>query len=161
MINQIELFLSQYNNHFGRQITVGPDFSEALNLADDEAKMLGHSSIGTEHEFLGIIAEDSNPTLKALGFKLLQVRTEVARITGRGRKHYAIRDISPNGRRAIEISINEANKLGESILDSGHLLLGVMNVDNGIAHGLVEFMGSSPDLIIKTELHRRRQLIHP
>src|SRR5260221_6350656 len=106
-------------------------------LAQEEARMLNHDHIGTEHLLLGLIDEGQGvaaEALESLGISLEAVRREVEEITGRGRR-------APSGhvpftaraKTALEQSLREALQLGHAYIGTEHILLGLTREDGGVA----------------------------
>jgi Clp amino terminal domain, pathogenicity island component len=115
-------------------------------LAQEEARMLNHDHIGTEHLLLGLIHEGQGvaaEALESLGISLEAVRREVEEITGRGRR-------APSGhvpftaraKTALEQSLREALQLGHSYIGTEHILLGLTREDGGVAAQVLIRLGA-------------------
>lgn len=117
-----------------------------LTLAQDEAQRFSHPYIGTEHLLLGLIREGSGlaaDVLDSMGIELAKVRTAVEFVIGRGdRPVIGEIGLTPGGKRAIELAIDEARLLGHQQIGTEHLLLGLVRVGEGsIAAEVLESMG--------------------
>lgn len=157
----LDRYLQQVGEHYGREIVTGRSFLEVHRLADEEAQRLIHGYVGTEHQLLGLIREGSNPTLDNLGFKLDTVRSYVEQIIGKGDRAYAKRQLTPRAKKVVELSVDEALRLGDMELDSGHLLLGLVREGQGMASGIIESMEVGCDRVRRAELERRYALVRP
>ena len=124
-------------------------------LAQEEARMLNHNHIGTEHILLGLIHEGQGvaaEALESLGVSLEAVRREVQEITGRGRR-------APSGhipftaraKTALEQSLREALQLGHDYIGTEHILLGLTREDDGVAAQVLIRLGA--------DLNRVRQQV--
>jgi ATP-dependent Clp protease ATP-binding subunit ClpC len=115
-------------------------------MAQEEARGLGHNSIGTEHLLLGLLAEGNGVAAKVLeraGISLDVVRADVERIIGRGANVTAANiPFTSNAKRLLEHSLRESLRLGNNCIDTEHILLGVLAEREGVAaqilvaHGL-------------------------
>ena len=119
-----------------------------LALAQDEAIRFNHNYIGTEHLLLGLIREGEGVAarvLNSLGVELSKGRTAVEFIIGRGDSTTSPSEItlSPRTKKAIELAIDEAKKLGHSEVGTEHLLLGIVREGEGMASGILESLGVS------------------
>jgi ATP-dependent Clp protease ATP-binding subunit ClpC len=112
-------------------------------LAQEEARMLGHNYIGTEHILLGLIHEAESAfegegvagrVLDRLGISLTEVRLQVEEISGHGNQEHA-REIpfTPRSKRVLELSLREALQLGRNYISTEHILLGLIREGEGIA----------------------------
>ena len=106
-------------------------------LAADEARMLNHSYIGTEHLLLGLIHEEEGVAaraLKALGVSLDGTRREVEKTIGRGaREPKGHIPFTPRAKKVLELSLREALQLGHSYIGTEHILLGLIREGDGVA----------------------------
>jgi ATP-dependent Clp protease ATP-binding subunit ClpC len=116
---------------------------EAVALAQDEARRLGHSAVGTEHLLVGLLRQGSGlaaVVLNGLDVTVEDVRAQVERSVGRG-------DGSPAGeipfaddaKRAFELAMREALSLGHNYIGTEHLLLGVVREGGAATRILVGF----------------------
>jgi len=123
-----------------------------LALAHDEAVRFNHHYIGTEHLLLGLVREGEGVAarvLDSLGVELSKVRTAVEFIIGRGAVASSPSDItlSPRTKKVVELAIDEARKRGHSHVGTEHLLLGMLREGEGIASGVLESLGVSPEKV--------------
>ena len=89
---------------------------KSVHLAQEEARRLGHSIVGTEQLLLGLIGEGTGiaaKVLKSMGVHLKDARVEVERIAGRGSGYIAGEiPFTPRAKRVLELSLEEARRLG-------------------------------------------------
>ena len=105
-------------------------------LAQEEARMLNHNYIGTEHVLLGLIHEGEGVAAKALeslGISLEAVRSQVEEIIGQGQAaptgHIPF---TPRAKKVLEMSLREALQLGDNFIGSEHVLLGLLREGQGV-----------------------------
>jgi ATP-dependent Clp protease ATP-binding subunit ClpC len=106
-------------------------------LAQEEARMLDHNYIGTEHILLGLVNEGEGvaaKALEALGISGQAVRMRVEEIIGRGQKA-ALGHIpfTPRAKKVLELSLREALSLGHNYIGTEHILLGLVREGEGVA----------------------------
>src|SRR4051794_10977395 len=106
-------------------------------LAQEEARMLEHSYIGTEHLLLGLISEGSGvgaKALESLGVELARVRDAVEAIVGKGGAEVPAGHIpfTPRAKRVMELSLREALQLGHNYIGTEHILLGLLREQEGV-----------------------------
>jgi len=90
---------------------------KVLALAQEEAIRLGHNNIGTEHILLGLVKEGEGIAAKALqsiGVSLDRVHTEVENLIGKGQEKPTSIVYTPRAKKVIELSMDEARKLGHT-----------------------------------------------
>jgi ATP-dependent Clp protease ATP-binding subunit ClpA len=112
-------------------------------LAQEEARLLNHNYVGTEHLLLGLIHEAEGVAAKALellGIRLEVVRAQVEQIVGRGQRaptgHIPF---TPRAKKVLELSLREAKQLGHNYIGTEHILLGLIREGEGVAaHVLVK-----------------------
>jgi len=106
-------------------------------LAQEEARMLNHNYIGTEHLLLGLIHEGDGVAaraLESLGISLEAVRQQVEQIIGRGSQAPAGHiPLTPRAKKVMELAQRESDALGHGHIDTEHLLLGLVREGNGVA----------------------------
>jgi ATP-dependent Clp protease ATP-binding subunit ClpA len=117
-----------------------------LALAQDEAIRFNHNYIGTEHLLLGLIREGEGVAarvLDSLGVDLSQVRRAVEFTIGRGNATTSPSEITlaPPMKKAVELAIDEARKLGHSHVGTEHLLLGIVRQPQSIGAMLLGQLG--------------------
>ena len=108
----------------------------AVVLAQEEARLLGHDYVGTEHLLLGLIREGEGGAamaLQALGISLEDVRREVeAIIDGDRRQPLAHIPFTLGAKKALDLSAEESVRLGHDYVGTGHLLLGLIREGQGV-----------------------------
>ncbi|GAB6934844.1 ATP-dependent protease ATP-binding subunit ClpC [Calditerricola yamamurae] len=119
---------------------------KVLALAQEEAIRLGHSSIGTEHILLGLVREGEGIAAKALlglGLDLEKIRDEVESLIGKGAEQPTTLNYTPRAKKVIELSMDEARKLGHTYVGTEHILLGLIREGEGIAARVLNNLGVS------------------
>jgi len=116
-----------------------------LTLAQEEARHLNHSYIGTEHILLGLVREEEGVATKVLvnlSVSLSKVRSAVEFIIGRGEKSGSGEiGLTPRAKKVIELAIDEARHLGHNYIGTEHLLLGLLREGEGVAAGVLDSLG--------------------
>ena len=106
-------------------------------LAQEEARLLNHNYIGTEHILLGLISEEEGVAARALesmGISLAAVRAEVEEIIGRGgASPSGPIPFTPRAKKVLELSLREALQLGHNYIGTEHILLGLIREGEGVA----------------------------
>src|SRR5204863_2564587 len=122
-----------------------------LALAQDEAIRFNHNYIGTEHLLLGLVREGEGVAAKVLanlGVELNKVRSAVEFVLRRGdRAVTGAIGLTPRAKKVIELSVDEARRLGHHYIGTEHLLLGLVREGEGIAAGVLESLGVSLDKV--------------
>jgi Clp amino terminal domain, pathogenicity island component len=124
-------------------------------LAQEEARMLSHNYIGTEHLLLGLIHEGEGvaaQALESLGLSLEAVRLQIEEIIGPGQE-------APSGhipftaraKKVLELSLREAHQLGHDYIGTEHILLGLIREGAGVAAQALVRLGA--------DLNRVRQQV--
>ncbi|MGE9212343.1 MULTISPECIES: ATP-dependent Clp protease ATP-binding subunit [Exiguobacterium] len=117
-----------------------------LALAQEEAVRLGHHNIGTEHILLGLVREGEGIAAKALfalGLTSEKIQQEVEALIGRGSENGSTIHYTPRAKKVIELSMDEARKLGHSYVGTEHILLGVIREGEGVAARVLNNLGVS------------------
>jgi len=116
-----------------------------LTIAQEEARQMNHSYIGTEHVLLGLAREEEGVAAKVLtnlGVSLNKVRSAVEFISSRGeRPSTGETGLTPRAKRVIELAIDEARQLGHNYIGTEHLLLGLLREGEGVAAGVLDSLG--------------------
>jgi ATP-dependent Clp protease ATP-binding subunit ClpC len=125
-------------------------------LAQEEARMLNHNYIGTEHILLGLIHEGEGVAAKALeslGISQEAVRQQVEEIIGQG-QHASSGHIpfTPRAKKVLELSLREALQLGHDYIGTEHILLGLIREGEGVAAQVLVKLGA--------DLNRVRQQVN-
>lgn len=119
---------------------------KVLSLAQEEAVRLGHNSIGTEHILLGLVREDEGIASKALvglGLGLEKVQKEVEALIPKSSGQPLNIAYTPRAKKVIELSMDEARKLGHTYVGTEHILLGLIREGEGIAARVLNNLGVS------------------
>ncbi|MEC0303563.1 ATP-dependent protease ATP-binding subunit ClpC [Terribacillus saccharophilus] len=119
---------------------------KVLALAQEEAVRLGHNNIGTEHILLGLVSEGEGIAAKALttlGLETERIQEEVEQLIGRGQKITGTPYYTPRAKKVIELSLDEARKLGHSYVGTEHILLGLIREGEGVAARVLNNLGVS------------------
>ena len=124
-------------------------------LAQEEARMLNHNYIGTEHILLGLIHEGEGVAAKALesmNISLQAVRDQVQEIIGKGQTAPAGHiPFTPRAKKVLELSLREALQLGHNYIGTEHILLGLIREGEGVAAQVLQKLGA--------DLNRVRQQV--
>src|SRR3954449_10527095 len=124
-------------------------------LAQEEARLLNHNYIGTEHILLGLIHEGEGVAAKALeslGISLEAVRAQVQEIIGEGQQAPSGHiPFTPRAKKVLELSLREALQLGHNYIGTEHILLGLIREGEGVAAQVLNKLGA--------DLNRVRQQV--
>ena len=124
-------------------------------LAQEEARMLNHNYIGTEHILLGLIHEGEGVAAKALegmDISLEAVRAQVEEIIGQGQQAPSGHiPFTPRAKKVLELSLREALQLGHNYIGTEHILLGLIREGEGVAAQVLVKLGA--------DLNRVRQQV--
>ncbi|MGH9271555.1 MAG: Clp protease N-terminal domain-containing protein, partial [Ilumatobacteraceae bacterium] len=124
-------------------------------LAQEEARLLNHNYIGTEHILLGLIHEGEGVAAKALeslGISLEAVRSQVEEIIGQGGSSPSGHiPFTPRAKKVLELSLREALQLGHNYIGTEHILLGLIREGEGVAAQVLVKLGA--------DLNRVRQQV--
>jgi ATP-dependent Clp protease ATP-binding subunit ClpC len=118
-------------------------------LAEEEARMLNHDHVGTEHILLGLVREDGGAAaqaLQALGITEEAVRRQVGEIVvpGRPGSQKAHLPFTPQGKKTLQLSLREAIALGHGYIGTEHILLGLVRADEDVAVQVLTGLGVDP-----------------
>ncbi|WGD36804.1 ATP-dependent Clp protease ATP-binding subunit [Lysinibacter sp. HNR] len=123
-------------------------------LAQEEAKMLNHNYIGTEHILLGLIHEGEGVAAKALeslGISLDAVREQVTDIIGTGQQQPTGHiPFTPRAKKVLELSLREALQLGHNYIGTEHILLGLIREGEGVAAQVLVKLGADLNRVRQT-----------
>ena len=115
-------------------------------LAQEEARLLNHSYIGTEHILLGLIHEGEGVAAKALdslSISLESVRAQVEEIIGQGGSSPSGHiPFTPRAKKVLELSLREALQLGHNYIGTEHILLGLLREGEGVATQVLMKLGA-------------------
>jgi ATP-dependent Clp protease ATP-binding subunit ClpC len=129
-------------------------------LAEEEARMLNHNWIGTEHILLGLIREDNGvaaKTLESRGISLQAVRQEVEEIIGQGEQVPSEGiPFTPRAKKVFELSLREALQLRQHCVGPEHILLGLIREGDGVATQVLVYLGADLNRVRRQTI----QLLH-
>jgi ATP-dependent Clp protease ATP-binding subunit ClpC len=124
-------------------------------LAQEEARMLNHDYIGTEHILLGLVREGEGVAamaLESLDISLADIRGQVEQIIGQGEAapvgHIPF---TPRAKKVLELALREALQLGHDYIGTEHILLGLVREGEGVAAQVLVALGA--------DLERVRQAV--
>ena len=115
---------------------------KVVMLSQEESRRLGHNFVGTEQILLGLIGEGTGvayKVLRSVNLTLKDARMEVERIIGRGSGFVAVEiPFTPRAKRVLENSIEESRDLGHGYIGTEHILLALLDEDDGVAWRLFD-----------------------
>jgi Clp amino terminal domain, pathogenicity island component len=115
-------------------------------LAQEEARMLNHNYIGTEHILLGLVREGEGvaaQALESLGVSLDAVRQQVEEIIGQGQEAPSGHiPFTPRAKKVLELSLRESLQLGHNYIGTEHILLGLIREGDGVAAQVLVRLGA-------------------
>ena len=126
-----------------------PGGQRVIAAAEQEARELKHSIIGTEHILLGLIASVEGEQAEALinlGLTKERVRQEVEAIVGKG-EGAELQGVSARVKKVLELSFAEARRQGLGAIDVSHILIGLIHEGEGVAALVLHNMGIDLDSI--------------
>jgi ATP-dependent Clp protease ATP-binding subunit ClpC len=116
-------------------------------LAQEEARLLNHNYIGTEHILLGLVHDDEGvaaQALESLNIRLDAVRREVEQIIGQGGSPPSEQiPFTPRAKKVLELSLREAIQLGHNYIGTEHILLGLLREGEGVACQVLVKLGAN------------------
>ena len=120
---------------------------QVVVLAQEESRRLKHNYIGTEHLLLGLLREEEGIAARVLGrldVTADEVRAEIDRVIGQGDEVTSGQiPFTPRAKHALERSLREALALNHKYIGTEHVLLGVVQEENGVAARILEELGAS------------------
>jgi ATP-dependent Clp protease ATP-binding subunit ClpA len=125
---------------------------QVVVFAQDEARTLGHTYIGTEHFLLGLLREQDGVAARALaslGITAEEARARVVAIVGQGDDVATTGQIpfTPRAKKALELALREGIALGDPNVRTEHLLLGLARVNDGVATRVLLDLGADAETI--------------
>jgi len=121
-----------------------------LSIAHQEAERMRHSYIGTEHLLLGLMLEEGGVAarvLQELGLEVERVREIVERLTGFGQSQTKRPELSPGMQKVLEHALEQARKLGHHYIGVEHLLLGLVEHNEGVGIDALNRLGVTAEQI--------------
>ncbi len=123
-------------------------------LAQEEARLLNHNYIGTEHILLGLLNEGEGiaaQALESLDIDLASVRDEVVKIIGQGQQSPSGHiPFTPRAKKVLELSLREALQLGHNYIGTEHILLGLIREGEGVAAQVLQSLGAELQKVRQT-----------
>ena len=125
-------------------------------LAQEEARMLNHNYIGTEHLLLGLVHEGevvAAMALESLNISLEAVRRQVEEIIGQGQSAVPTGfhiPFTPRAKKVLELSLREALQLGHNYIGTEHVLLGLIREGEGVAAEVLQKLGADLNRVRQT-----------
>ena len=120
-------------------------------LAQDEARMLGHNYIGTEHILLGLLREEDGiaaRVLDSLEIMVEEVRAQVVHLTGQGHDEVTGQiPFTPRAKHVLELALREGLALGHNYIGTEHILLGLVRETEGVAARILHDFGADAETI--------------
>lgn len=121
-----------------------------LSLAHQEAEKASHDKIGTEHLLLGLLLEDggvASRVLRDLGLEEERVRDVLGKISDTPPTYTGQIELGDDTQMVLEAAIEEARRMGHHYIGTEHLLLGLVNANNGLAMEMLKRLGVTPEQI--------------
>jgi len=125
----------------------------AVVRAQEEARLLNHDYIGTEHMLLGLLAERGSAAARALdslNVTLEAAREQVREIVGEGSQEQGQRGhipFTPRAKKVLELSLREALNLRSEIIGTEHLLLGLIDEGDGVGAQILDRLGAPAETV--------------
>ena len=124
--------------------------------AQEEARTLGHNYIGTEHILLGLLSEHEGPAaqvLSSLGINQDTAREQVVEIAGEGTGQLSGHvPFTPRTKKVLELSLREAQRLGDDHIGTEHILLGLVREGGGVGAQILVRLGANLDRVTEQVL---------
>lgn len=123
---------------------------KVLELAQYEAKELGHNYVGTEHLLLGLIREGEGVAAKALlslEIDLDLVRKQIEAMIGQGDGSNEEFSYTPRAKRVMELAVAESQELGHNYIGTEHILLGLIHENEGVAAKVLSALGAEVESV--------------
>jgi ATP-dependent Clp protease ATP-binding subunit ClpA len=124
---------------------------KVIDKAEAAARELKHGYLGTEHILLGLVRVDDGVAarvLESLDITVERVRAQVVRIVGTGEEEYPCDlPLTPRARKAMDFSWREARSLGTREIKSGHILLGLVRENEGVAASILLDFGADAEKV--------------
>jgi ATP-dependent Clp protease ATP-binding subunit ClpC len=120
-------------------------------LAQEQSQRLSHNYIGSEHLLLGLLAEQEGVAaraLQSLNVTLTAARELVEEIIGPGqqtpRGHIPF---TPRAKKILELALREALTMGSEVINTEHLLLGLIDEGDGVGAQILQRLGATPQAV--------------
>lgn len=128
---------------------------KVIDLAQKEARRLGHNSVGTEQIFIALILSGGRlkPVFEKFGMNVEWARGEVEKLIGRGSGFVAVEiPFTPRAKRVLELSWDEARQLGHNFIAPEHVMLGLLRDGEGVAGRVLKDEGINTERLRKAIL---------
>jgi ATP-dependent Clp protease ATP-binding subunit ClpA len=131
--------------------------------AQEQARLLKHNYVGTEHLLLGLIAEQHGKAaraLTALDVRLDAVREQIVQIIGLGTEPTPASEpipFTPRAKEVLELSLRDALQLGSNSIDTEHILLGLLREGKGVAVVILGNLAGDPRTVRRAVLAQLHQ----
>jgi ATP-dependent Clp protease ATP-binding subunit ClpC len=120
-------------------------------LAQEESQRLSHNYIGSEHLLLGLLAEQEGVAaraLESLNVTLTAAREQVIEIIGPGQQQqHGHIPFTPRAKKILELSLREALTTGSEVIDTQHLLLGLIDEGDGVGAQILQRLGATTQAV--------------
>jgi ATP-dependent Clp protease ATP-binding subunit ClpC len=124
---------------------------QVVVFAQEEARLLKHNYIGTEHILLGLLRVEEGlaaRVLESLDVRTEEVRAQVARIVGQGDEVTSGQiPFTPRAKKVLELALGEARSLGHNHIGTEHVLLGIVRENEGVASRILLDLGADAETI--------------
>lgn len=130
-------------SNIGRFDKFNDQAKRVFSYAQEEAQRLEHGYIGTEHLLLGLVRDENNTAstmLRRMSIEPAKIRNTIYFIIGRGdpRAMRAETGLTPRSKKVIQLTVEEAHRLGHFYIGTEHMLLGMLREGEGIAASVLE-----------------------
>jgi ATP-dependent Clp protease ATP-binding subunit ClpC len=120
-------------------------------LAQEESRLLSHNYIGSEHLLLGLLAEREGVAaraLESLNVTLTAAREQVEEIIGPGQQQpHGHIPFTPRAKKILELALREALTMGSEVIDTQHLLLGLIDEGDGVGAQILQRLGATTQAV--------------
>jgi len=134
---------------------------QVLTYAQEEAQLMNHGYIGTEHLLLGLVREQTGIPAKVLhdlGVDLQKTREIVEEMVGKGKRgQFGRVSLTPRTKRVIELAVDEARRMGHHYIGPEHLLLGLVREGDGIAADVLQTLGINLEKLRNLALQQMKE----
>lgn len=130
---------------------------KVLGLAQQEAAKAGEPAVGTEHLLLGLIVEGQGVAAKALqsmGVDQNKIREEIKKTIGTGTNRTGSGGetgqnivLTPRAKRVLELSSDEARRMGINYVGTEHILIGLLREGEGVAARILNNLGLTTESV--------------
>ena len=121
---------------------------KAVEAAYEAAASLGHSYVGTEHLLLGLLREGEGLACRVMrraGLEASNLEKLIADAAGRGAPGAPAHGLSPSAKRAVELAVNDAARLGHGFVGTEHILMGILRQPDCAGTRIAEAAGIDPN----------------